>query len=97
MDKRVNTFLFVLGATFFNLIVMAILAVLGFLLLSVLPLENAAPGIRSVLMIIVFFGAIIASFFIYHRIVRLISKRVDMEKYFHPIFKDRRGGGSGDG
>ena len=95
MDKRVNTFLFVIGATFFNLIVMAILAVLGFFLLSVLPLNDVPPGIRSLLMIVIFFGAIIASFFIYHRVVRLISKRVDMEKHFHPIFKNRSGQGEG--
>ncbi len=40
-------------------------------------------------MIIVFFGAIIGSFFIYHAIVKMISKRIDMNKYFHPIFNRR--------
>ncbi len=87
MNKQVNTVLFILGATVVNLLIMAILAASGFLLLSVLPIGQSSPGIKNLLLIVVFFGAIIGSFFIYHAIVKAISKRVDMEKYFHPIFK----------
>lgn len=87
MNKRLNTALFILGATVVNLLVMAILAVGGFLLLSVLPIGESASGLRSLLMIVVFFGAIVGSFFIYHAIVKAVSKRVDMDKYFHPIFR----------
>lgn len=87
MNKQVNTVLFILGATVVNLLIMAILAASGFLLLSVLPIGESSPGIKNLLLIVVFFGAIIGSFFIYHAIVKAISKRVDMEKYFHPIFK----------
>ncbi len=92
MNKRLNTFLFVLGATVLNLIIMGCLAVLGFLLLSLLPVRGTGGGIRNLLMIIIFFGAIVGSFFIYHRIVKIISKRVDMDKYFHPIFRSRDAG-----
>ena len=93
MNKRLNTFLFIIAATVVNLILMGILAVGGFFLLSILPLRSASPGIKNLMMIIIFFGAIVGSFFIYHRIVRIISKRVDMDKYFHPIFRRRDQGG----
>jgi len=93
MNKRLNTVLFILGATVTNLLIMAILAAGGFLLLSVLPFGSSAPGIKSMLMIVVFFGAIVGSFFIYHAIVKAISKRVDMDKYFHPIFRNKNQGG----
>ena len=89
MNKRLNTLLFILAATVTNLIIMAMLAVGGFLLLSVLPIGASSPGIKNLLLIVVFFGAIVGSFFIYHALVKAISKRVDMEKYFHPIFKRR--------
>lgn len=91
MNKRLNTVLFILGATVANLIIMAILAIAGFLLLSVLPIGGSSPGIKNLLLIVVFFGAIIGSFFSYHAIVKAISKRVDMDKYFHPIFKRKEG------
>jgi hypothetical protein len=87
MNKRLNTVLFILGATVANLVIMAVLAIGGFLLLSVLPVGSSSPGIKNLLLIVVFFGAIVGSFFIYHAIVKAISKRIDMDKYFHPIFK----------
>lgn len=89
MNKKVNTLLFILAATIVNLIIMAILAIAGFLLLSVLPIGGSSGGIKNILMIVVFFGAIVGSFFIYHALVKVISKRVDMDKYFHPIFRKK--------
>ena len=90
MNKRVNTVLFLLGATVFNLLVMFIIIVLFLVLLSVIFKGSLNPNVLSVLMIVVFIGSIAASFFIYGRLVKWISRRVDMEKYFLPLFRRKR-------
>lgn len=85
MNKKLNTGLFILGATVINLVIMAVLVILGLFLLSKLP-ESIIP----IGTVVIFFIAIIGAFFIYHRIVKFISKRVNMDKYFDPIFKQRK-------
>ena len=87
MNKKINTVLFVLGATVVNIILMICLALLGLYILSLLPLQQMGGGVRSILMIVVFIGSVVGTFFLYHALVKIVSKRIDMEKYFHPIFK----------
>jgi hypothetical protein len=90
MNKKVNTALFILGATVFNLIVMALLILLGLFLISLLPLQQASAGLSTVLMILVFFGSIVVSFLLYHKLVKYLSTKIDMDKYFHPIFRKKK-------
>ena len=90
MNKRVNTVLFLLGATVFNLLVMFVIIVLFLVLLSAIFRGSLNPNVLSVLMIVVFIGSIAASFFIYGRLVKWISRRVNMEKYFLPLFRRKR-------
>ena len=85
MNKKVNTVLFVLGATVFNLLIMLILIVLFLVLISVVFRESLNPNVFSILMIVVFVGSIAASFFIYSRVVKLLYKKIDMDKYFMPL------------
>jgi hypothetical protein len=87
MNKKINTVLFVLGATVVNIILMICLALLGLYILSLLPLQQMGGGVRSILMIVVFIGSVVGTFFLYHALVKLVSKRIDMDKHFHPIFK----------
>jgi hypothetical protein len=89
MNKKVNTALFIIGATVVNLIMMMIFIFVGLFLVSLIPMENANQGVATVAVILVFFGAIVGSFFVYHRLIKFISARVDMDKYFHPIFKKK--------
>jgi hypothetical protein len=86
MNKKVNTLLFVLGATLFNILVTIIVFVA--LLLAALKLlpESASAGTIP----FVFIASLAASFFIYNKTLKIIMKKVDMDKYFDPIFKARR-------
>jgi hypothetical protein len=90
MNKKVNTVLFLLGATVFNLLVMFLIIVVFLVLLSAIFRGSLNPNVLSVLMIVVFIGSIAASFFIYGRLVKWISRKVDMEKYFLPLFRRKR-------
>ncbi len=43
----------------------------------------------SILLIVVFLGAMVGSFLIYNQVVKWIARKIDMEKYFLPLFKRR--------
>ena len=90
MSKKTNTLLFILGGTIFNILV-TIISFLIFLIIysrflyTLLP-ENAIAWVIPV----IFTGSILVSFFVYRMVLNKIMKKVDMEKYFDPIFKSRR-------
>jgi hypothetical protein len=86
VNKKVNTALFIIGATIVNLVLMAVILLIGFVILSLLPINNAS-GIGTILVILVFFAAIVGTFVIYHNMVKYLSTKIDMDKYFHPIIK----------
>ena len=90
MNKRTNTVLFLIGATVFNLAVMFILIILFLVIVSAVFRGSLNPGILSVLMVVVFIGSIAASFFIYGRVLKLISRKWDLDKYFLPLFRRRK-------
>ena len=90
MNKKVNTVLFLLGATVFNLLIMFILIVLFLVLISAIFRGSLNPNVLSILMIVVFIGSIAASFFIYGRVVKWLSRKIDMEKYFLPLFRRKK-------
>ncbi len=90
MNKKVNTVLFLLGATVFNLLIMFILIVVFLVLISAIFKGSLNPNVLSILMIIVFIGSIAVSFFIYGRVVKWLSRKIDMEKYFLPLFRRKK-------
>ena len=90
MNKRANTLLFVLGATLFNIIVtllffIALLALYANSLMSVIPEEGQTWAFP-----LIFMAAIGLSFVIYRLVLKILLKKVDVEKYFDPIFKRQK-------
>jgi membrane protein YdbS with pleckstrin-like domain len=49
-----------------------------------------SPQIQQVVMLVIFVGSIVATYFIYHRAMKWLSQKYDMEKYFDPIFRRKR-------
>lgn len=90
MNKKANTALFIVGATIANILLMFVLIIIGIVLIRLIFPHPQNSQLVVLLFLVVFLGSIAGSFFIYHRVVQFISKRVDMEKYFHPIFRPRR-------
>jgi hypothetical protein len=91
MNKKLNTVLFILGATVVNILTMLIILFLGIFLIGKFLSEGAQESIGQFLFILVFLLAIAGSFFAYNRLIKYISNKIDMDKYFHPIFKPRGG------
>jgi len=86
MNKKMNTILFILGATFMNVLVAIISFFALFILyykfaMHLIPEANQEWGI---MMLIV--AALAISFFVYRAVLRILIDKVDVEKYFDPLF-----------
>jgi hypothetical protein len=90
MSKKTNTLLFMLGATLFNILV-TVLCFIGLLILyakyimQFVPESGQAWGFP-----IIFIAAIALSFVVYRLILKVLLKKVDIERYFDPIFGGKR-------
>jgi hypothetical protein len=93
MNKKLNTALFLIGATVFNLVLLFVLIVLALVVISALTRGRLSGNLMSILLIVVFLGSMVASFLIYNQVIKLVSRKIDMEKYFLPLFRRRRPGG----
>jgi hypothetical protein len=89
MNKKVNTVLFILGATIFNVLVIGILYFICYALLILVYNESMNSFIEIVFMGIML-GSIVGGFFIYRVVLKIISKKIDMDKYFEPLFSRRK-------
>jgi membrane-associated protease RseP (regulator of RpoE activity) len=90
MSKKTNTLLFILAGTVFNVLI----TIISFVLLFVLFIRFLAPmlpeNVAAFGFIVVFVAAIALAFFTYRAVMKQITKRVDIDKYFDPLFGPRR-------
>jgi len=86
MNKKANTLLFILGATVFNILVTLIsffvftLLYVKFLM-ALIPEENSSWGFT-----LIFLASIAISFLVYRWLLKYLLKKIDVEKYFDPLF-----------
>ncbi len=90
MNKKLNTALFILGASVLNVFLMVILMTIGLALLSLVIPKNISPTIASALFILTFLLSVAGSFFAYHKGIKFLANKINMDKYFHPIFNSRK-------
>ena len=86
MNKKVNTILFILGATLFNILTVIIsfivlMVLYAKFLMAVLPEASRSWGFA-----LIFLASIVVSFVIYRYLLRFLLKKIDIEKYFDPLF-----------
>jgi len=93
MNKRLNTILFILGATVFNILI----TVLSFLLLLIVYarflLRLLPEGTQTWSFPIIFIASLAIAFIVYRYSLRFLMSKIDMEKYFDPLFVSRQRGG----
>jgi predicted membrane protein len=92
MSKKTNTFLFIIGGTIFNVIITMVSFLVFLLIYSKFFYDRVSESAAAWLLPVFFAGSIAASFFIYTLAIKILMKKVDMEKYFDPIFARRRKG-----
>jgi hypothetical protein len=89
MNKRINTLLFILGATVFNVII-AVLSFIGLTVLYIKLIMPLAPeGNHSWGFAIVFLVSLAISFVVYRYLIKYLLKKIDTDKYFGPLFTRR--------
>jgi len=87
VNRKLNTLLFILGATVLNLLIMALLLLLGLFVISMI-FRNSEPGAGvQIALFVVFALGIGGTFVVYNRVIRWVAGKVDMDKYFHPLFR----------
>ena len=90
MNKKLNTVLFLLGATAFNVILWFLLSALLVVGMLAIFRDSIGPNLLPVLVTVVFVGSMAASFVIYGRLIKWLSRKIEMEKYFLPLFRRKR-------
>ena len=86
MNKKTNTLLFVLGGTLFNILI-TVLSFISFLVIYSKFLYPHFPESSAAWALpIIFVASILVSFLVYRQAVKILIKKVNMEKYFDPIF-----------
>jgi len=89
MNKKINTVLFILGATVFNMII----TVLSFFLLLIIYakflMKFLPQGAQAWSFPLIFITSIAISFFVYKLVLGYLIKRINVEKYFDPIINTR--------
>ena len=89
MNKKVNTLLFILGATLFNVII----AVITFILLLIPYYRFIVPRIPETGyqwgFTLIFLSSIAVSIAVYRVVLRHLLDKIEIEKYFDPLFVRR--------
>ena len=89
MNKKLNTVYFLLGATVLNLLILVLLAVVlgisvGFIYQK---LGVDSQGLSLLAVLIILFGSIAGTFFLYSRIIKWVVKKWNLDNYIEPIFR----------
>ncbi len=90
MNKKLNTVLFIIAGTVFNIVVTVLCIVLFAIVWGKVFMPHVGESLQYLGFIIAVFGGAILGFLIYRTVFSLISKKIDIEKYFDPLFKPRR-------
>lgn len=81
MNKKVNSILFLIGATVFNIVIL-FFYFLAFLGISGLFLPIRDGFLAQIVWIVLFLAALISDWFTYRLLFRIIREKVPLEKYF---------------
>ena len=82
--KKRNTALFMLVATLINIVLMTVFMLIGYILL-VRFADPDKPEAGQIWLIVIFIGSIILAWFVYSRIIKWYTKRVDVNAKFAPL------------
>lgn len=91
MNKKLNTTLFIIGATLANIVVMLLLFLLSLFLIA--KFVDPESSLMPLWIGLMFLFSIGGSFFIYTVAMKKITVKFDLENRLDPIFHKRRPGG----
>ena len=82
--KKSNTAIFMVIATVINIVLMTVFMLIGYILL-VRFANPDKPEAGQIWLIVIFIGSIILAWFVYSRMIKWYTKRVDVNEKFAPL------------
>ena len=86
MNKKLNTVLFILCATIFNIIVAVISFILFLIFYSKFIMPIIAESGYSWGFTLIFIASLAVSFAVYRIVLKKFLDKIEIEKYFDPLF-----------
>lgn len=86
MTSNSKLVLFFLLATVFNILMMAILVIVFWIIAALVPL----PNLRIIILFVGFIASIVLTFLAYGRVMKWVTVRFELEKHIPQLFKGRR-------
>ncbi len=86
MTSNSKMALFFLAATVFNILLMALLVILFWIVAAVVPV----PNLRIVILFVGFIGSIVLTFLAYGAVMKWATKRFELEKHIPQLFKGKK-------
>jgi len=87
MNKKLNTLLFILGATLFNILVVIATALLFVVIFVRFFLSHVPDTAVNWAFSLIFIAAIVVSFIVYRVVLNKLTKKINFEDYFDPIIR----------
>lgn len=90
MNKRLNTVLFILGATVFNIVAMLLFFLVFMIIFARFIAPSLPPGANQIILLVLFIVSIAGTYLLYHRIMRWLSNKYDLEEHMAPLFGKKK-------
>lgn len=90
MNKRLNTVLFILGATVFNILVMIVVFFILMVLFARFLAPSLSPGANQIILLLLFVASVAGTYVLYHRLMRWATAKYNLEAYMAPIFGKKK-------
>ena len=91
MNKKLNSIFFILGATAFNVLVALIsLVILFFIFINFIhPVIPESESVYQWTFLQLFVASCAISFFVYRAVIKIVLKKINIDKYFDPLIMSR--------
>jgi len=88
MNKKLNTFIFIIAGTLVNLLLALLFIVI--LMVGLFKVESVWPGRGEPLFPLVFIAGIIAAMVVYQRLSHWVVEKFDLSDKLDPLFVSKR-------
>lgn len=86
MTSNSKMVLFFLVATVFNIVLMAVLVIIFWVVAALIPV----PNLRIVVLFVGFIGSIVLTFLAYGAVMKWATTRFELEKHIPQLFKNKK-------
>lgn len=90
MNKKLNTFLFLIVGTIVNIAIMLLLLIGCLYLIGLIFNADSNGQVVTAVTLSAVMLSVVGSYLIYSRIIKLVNKKWDLERYIEPLFRRKR-------